>query len=156
MPRVNVWLPQALFDVVRAQLPDVNVSQLLQEALRGALGCQHEQLACAQCAQPIDRWAMVDERMDGFFRDAMWRIGELVHTGKGTAEGAARILKERGQSWKIPAAQRYTLPRPSRAARHTGKVREMPTEAESRKRHPTARATSARTNQKPLLNEEIA
>lgn len=155
MPRVNVWLPQALFDLVRAQLPEVNVSQLLQEALRGALACQHEQLACAQCAQPIDRWAMVDERMNGFFSDAMWALIPLVDRGA-TAEGAARVLKDVAQRWRIPAANRVPLPRPSRAARRTAKVREMPTEAESRQRHPTARAEQARTNQKPVLNEEIA
>lgn len=155
MPRVNVWLPEGLADLVRTHLPSANFSQLLQEALRAALGCLHDQLACAHCAHPVDRWALVDEHLSKFYSDALWDLTPLVDRGA-TAEGAARVLKDVAQRHRVSAAGRTPLPRPSRAARHAAKVREMPTEADSRQRHPTARAKPARTEQKTLLKEEIA
>lgn len=151
MPRVNVWLPEALAETLRTQLPHVNVSQLLQGAIRSVLGCHHERLACASCSAPVDKWALVDERMDGFYGDVLFALHPVVTRG-GTAEGAARVLKEVALRWQIPGAKRTPLPRANRAERDAVRVRDFPTESASRKRHPTARATA----RKGELTEESA
>lgn len=146
MPRVNVYLPAELHEALAGL--DVNVSQLLQEAIRGVLGCRHHELACRRCAEPVDRWALVDERLGRFYSDVIWALDDLVRQ-VGTAEGAARVVREVGRRWRITKAGQIPLPRPSRAERaaartaHAGDagVAELPRETDSRRRHPTARAT---------------
>lgn len=147
MPRVNVYLPAELQQVLRDKLPDVNLSQLLQEAIRGVLGCEHHELVCGTCAQPVDRWALVDERLGRFYGDLMWALEALVRRC-GTAEGAARVLRDVGQRWQIGKADTIPLPRPSRSEREAARleaaeaagVAQLSIEAASRRRHPTARA----------------
>jgi hypothetical protein len=125
MPRVNVWLPAELAEVLRAELPDLNLSQLVQDAIRGVLGCRHDELACARCAEPVDRGALVDAAMSAFYSDVMWDLIPLVDR-VGTAEGAARVVKEVARRHQVSRAESTPLPRPSRANRHAAKVREFP------------------------------
>lgn len=116
MGRINVWLPADLHQTLQTQLGHVNVSQLLQTAIRDVLGCRHDDLACARCAAPIDRHELVDAALSDFYQAAMWRLGDLVGEC-GTAEGAARVLKDVGQRWQISAADRVPVPRPTRRQR---------------------------------------
>jgi post-segregation antitoxin (ccd killing protein) len=120
MARLNVWVPDELDAALRAQLPGINVSKLLQEAIRGVLGCRHEQLACRRCALPIDRHALLDERLGEFYRDLLWSLEPLVNR-IGTAEGAARIAKDVALRFQVPGAEDLPLPRPSKANRERAK-----------------------------------
>lgn len=127
--RLNVWVPDELNDAVRSTLPDLNVSSVLQEALRGLLGCRHERAVCASCSTPLDPWAMANTRLDRFYLDLIDGLAKLMNRPSGTVEGAARIAKELGVRAQIPAAVHRPLPRPTRAMRTALKVRAIdPTE----------------------------
>lgn len=111
--RLNVSVPDALMDQVRADLPDLNVSAVLQRALRDLLECDHEQMVCAACGDDVDVVDIARESMG-----LLW--GELVHAWQplvdrgGTAEGAARIGKEVAVRMGAAGAERRSLPRPPR------------------------------------------
>lgn len=119
--RVHLWLPEKLAAKAAEQVPDVNLSQLLQEAVRGILGCEHLDLSCESCAKPIDRWALRDEWLDRFYSEVLWALEPLVQRC-GTAEGAARVLKDIALRHQIKAAEALPLPRPSRANRRRAAV----------------------------------
>lgn len=121
MARVNVFVPDELLDLVRATLPTVNVSGLLQEALRELMRCDHKQVACARCAAPIELADLVDGPLSQFYGEALWALGELVHDG-GTAEGAAAVLKHVAQRHGVREADRRPLPRSTRANRQRWKA----------------------------------
>lgn len=114
--RVHCWLPDALAAEAAERIPEASFSQLLQEAVRGILGCEHVELACETCAQPIDRWALRDEWLDRFYTEMLWALEPLVQRC-GTAEGAARVIKDIALRHQIKAAGVLPLPRPSRASR---------------------------------------
>lgn len=141
MPRMNVWVPDDLHRSIKDRLPRVNVSAIVQRALATLLECRHEQLACATCSSTVDHHQLADAALGRFYSDALWDLDPLVRRG-GTAEGAARILRDVAQRHAVTAAFRIPLPRPTRAERCANKVTAMPTEAESRDRHPTARRTA--------------
>lgn len=122
--RVNVWLPDELNDAVRAELPELNISNVLQEALRDRLGCRHDRAVCARCSAPLDPWSMANERLDRFYLDLIDALAELM-LRPGTVEGACRVAKEIGERAQIPAASRRPLPRPSKAMRTALKVRDI-------------------------------
>lgn len=176
MPRVNVWLPEELHTTLHERLPSLNLSELVQSAIRGVLGCRHEELACATCAEPISRWKLIDDALGRFYDDLMWRLEEHLHRG-GTTEGTGRVMKDVAERHQISAAGRVPLPRLSRAQRQEladrdgtwviegprlppappaivrrrrkqqvadERVSDLPSEADSRARHPTARQTNAR------------
>lgn len=126
--RAHVWLPDKLAAEVAERVPNVNLSKVLQEALRRVLECQHVELVCQACAEPIDRWALRGEWLDRFYGDVLWALEPLVQRC-GTAEGAARVIKDVAGRHQIKAAEQLPLPRPSRAQR----------EASSRSRHPAGR-----------------
>lgn len=145
MPRVNVWIPDQLHAAVKRELPRLNMSAVVQGALALKLDCGHHELACADCDASIDRSRLRDEQLGAFFVDAMRAVGQLVTRDVGTAEGAARVLKDIGTRHQITAAKGYPLPRPSRARRKERLdqvVEQLPVEADSRRRHPTARRTA--------------
>jgi post-segregation antitoxin (ccd killing protein) len=119
--RVNLSLPDELAREVAERLPGLNVSAVLQDALRARLRCDHRELACASCSEPIDRHALEDRAVDRFYADALWELDELVRRG-GTAEGAARVVQRVAASH---GATRRPLPRPTRAERHRNKVRPL-------------------------------
>lgn len=120
MARVNVWVPDELHATLRDELPELNVSKLLQDAIRSTLGCRHEQLACRRCAAPVDRYALLDEALGEFYRDLLWSLEPLV-SRVGTAEGAARIAKDVALRFRISGADHIPLPRPSKANRQRAK-----------------------------------
>lgn len=124
MARLCVWVPDELAEVARQQLPGVNMSKILQEGLRARLGCRHDRLVCASCAEPVDHHQLVDEGLGRFYYDLHWRLAELVQRG-GTAEGAARVAKDVAERHQVTAAKNLSLPRPTRAERRTAKVKEL-------------------------------
>lgn len=114
--RVNAYLPDELGERLKAELPDVNVSAVLQDAIRGLLDCDHERLACADCGEPVDG-SVVDagEALAAFWAELLHEWGPLVDKG-GTAEGAARVGKAVAMRFGVPGADRRPLPRPPRSA----------------------------------------
>lgn len=123
--RVNVWLPDDLSETVKARMPGVNVSQVLQEGLRALLGCRHERAICAACAEPLDLHAHADAALERFYLDLFDGLAELVQRG-GTAEGACRVAKDIGTRHQIGVASRRPLPRPTRAERFDARVKPFP------------------------------
>lgn len=121
MPRVNVWLPEDLYETFRGQLPDLNLSKALQEAIRGRLRCLHDTLVCRACSVEVDHVGLISEWLHKFYIDYLGRLEPLVAVA-GTAEGAARILRDLADSWHAAGVmgrdyRRHPLPRPSKAAR---------------------------------------
>lgn len=114
--RINVHLPDGLAADVKEQLPDLNVSGLLQEALRSLLDCDHDSVVCADCGEPVDAVAVAGEAMGEFYAALLWAWEDLVDRG-GTAEGAARVAKDVAVRMGVPRAETRALPRPTRAAR---------------------------------------
>jgi hypothetical protein len=113
--RVNVWMPDELLAKMRAELPGVNVSKVLQDGMRALIGCRHPGLVCAECAQALDLAAIVDEAKSAFYSQLRWELEDLVLNG-GTAEGAARVAKGVAMAHQISAAA-LPLPRPGRTQR---------------------------------------
>lgn len=138
MPRINVWIPDDLDRTLRRRLPNLNRSRVVQGALAAQLDCTHDDLTCSSCATPVDHRQLIDDAQGRLYLDQLWELDPLVRRG-GTAEGAARVLKAVAQRHRVTAATRTPLPRPTRGERTASKVLPLPTEAESRQRHPTAR-----------------
>ncbi len=114
--RVNVYLPDELAERVRTELPELNVSGKLQEALREALDCHHARLECACCSAELSRAGLEARAVEYFYRELLHELGPLVDNA-GTAEGAARIAKRLALDAGVAAADRLPLPRPPRLAR---------------------------------------
>lgn len=111
-------LPDDLAASVREQLPDINVSAVLQDALRRMLEgeCPHNRLSCADCGSAVPRDQVGGEAAARFYRELLFELGPLVDQ-LGTAEGAARIAKRIAVELGVPGADRAPLPRPPRSAR---------------------------------------
>lgn len=134
MARVTVWVPDALDRARRAHLGHLRLSSLVQDAIRARLGCEHLQLACAVCGEPVDRGGLLSGAVVDFYRDAIGALGQLV-ARVGTAEGAARILQATARRWDLPGVESIPLPRPSRSQlesagatkydRHAGRARRV-------------------------------
>lgn len=114
MPRKSVYVPEELWSRVEEELSGVNVSALLQEALRAALECSHDELTCLGCATSLTRADVAHERTEALYRDLMGKLEDLVRSG-GTATGAAKVLRDVGRAHQVEAADILPLPRPSRA-----------------------------------------
>lgn len=123
--RVNVWLPDELNATIKQELPDVNVSAVLQDALRALLGCRHDRVSCAACAKPVDLRSLIDEALCSLYLDLHWKFVELIDRG-GTVEGAARVAKEIATRHRVSCAPNIALARPSRAQRQRQRVLEFP------------------------------
>lgn len=142
--RVTVSVPGSLMDTVRERLPGINVSAIFQRALAAQLECKHEHVSCSSCSTPIDTRALIDGAMGALYLDAFDALRTLVQRG-GTAEGAARVLRDIAQRHQVSQALRLPLPRPTRAnylEHQAQKIVPLPTEAVSKDRHPTARRTA--------------
>lgn len=137
--RVNVYLPDELVAQLKTDRPSLNLSRFLRDALAELATCRHDAAVCGHCAAPIDVRALVDVAKERLYLDTLGELGHLVRSGGGTPEGAARIVKEVAQRHQVRAADRQPLPRPTREARRRAKVTELPREADSRAKHPTAR-----------------
>ena len=114
--RLNVYLPDELTDALRAQLPGLNVSRAMQEAMRSLLTCEHGDLSCRRCSMPMDRQEVTEEALSAFYVDVWDRLDVLVRR-VGTAEGAARILRDVAIRHGISTAGWRPLPRPTRGER---------------------------------------
>jgi len=99
MPRVNSWLPQNVYDTLRRELPNVNVSKLLQLAIEGTLNCWHDQLECTRCGSRVDHQYLLSKEVTRFYEDVRHALTALVLTGRGTAEGAQRVLQDVAKLW---------------------------------------------------------
>lgn len=117
--RLNVYVPDDLGEQVREALPDLNVSALLQTALRDLLECEHERLACRDCGEAFEVAEVVGEALGRFWRELLWAWEPLVDRA-GTAEGAARIGKAVAMQMGAHGAEQVPLPRPARAMRRAG------------------------------------
>jgi hypothetical protein len=126
--RVNVTIPDELAARVRAELPGVNVSGVLQEALQARLGCRHgDVLLCASCRASMTATEITRAALDAFYLDAAEGLEELLWAG-GTVEGCARVLKHIGTRHQIPVAAHRPLPRLTRAARASARQGLPPTD----------------------------
>lgn len=110
---MTVTLPDALAAKV-ADLPGLNVSGVLQEALWAVVECRHSDLACRCCGRPVAVADLKAEALTAFYRDLMHRLGLLIQRG-GTAEGAARIVGQLAETHHFPAP--IPVSRPTRAER---------------------------------------
>ena len=119
-------MPGELLDAAREAVPGLNISGVLQEALRDLLECSHETLACARCAAQVSRRSVVDTMLTRFYGEMQAAVGALVRRG-GTAEGAARALRQVAVDWRLRLAMDTPPPRPTRAERQAAHVKELPT-----------------------------
>lgn len=128
MAHVNLSVPGELLERVRAELPGLNLSEVLRDALHARVeSCTHDELGCARCGREFDRRGLIDLALAQFYGEALWRINELA-TQVGTAEGAARVLRQVAQSFGVSNAASLPLARPTRRAREAAldaKVRDM-------------------------------
>lgn len=118
MARKNVSIPDDLLAAVAEHLPDLNVSAVVQDALRAMLEgeCPHSRITCTDCGQTLNRDAVSGEALSEFWAELLHEWQPLVDKG-GTAEGAARVGKNVAVRMGVPGAERRALPRPARHAR---------------------------------------
>lgn len=117
--RLNVYVPDALVERVREDLPGINVSATLQAALSGLLECDHAVLSCDECTAALGRVELEGAGVRRFFDELAQAVEQVVWTG-GTATGAAKALWDVGRAWRIPTAS-SPYPRPTRAERDATK-----------------------------------
>lgn len=111
--RLNVSVPDQLVEQVREELPDLNVSAVLQRALRELIECEHERYLCADCGEDVEPDDIAREAMGLLWAELVHAWQPLVDRG-GTAEGAARVGKEVAVRMGAAGAERRALPRPPR------------------------------------------
>jgi hypothetical protein len=119
MARISVYLPDELVELVREQLPGVNVSRLVQETLAGRLACGHERVTCVRCTAAFDRSELDAVAVRAFWLEVSAAVEPIVWA-VGTAEGAAAA------AWGVARAQGLpvgTNPRPTRAEREAATER---------------------------------
>ena len=113
MARVTVYLPAELAARVEAELPGLNVSAVVQEALRGRLRCDHVEMACTSCTAVLTREEATEEAILTFWFELVDAIEPMVWR-QATAEGAAAAI------WRVAGAHGMPVgpvPRPTRAER---------------------------------------
>lgn len=110
--RVNVYVPEDLGEQVKAL--KINVSAVVQKALRALLDCSHDELECARCGQVVEPATMVGEALSSFYRDLLNEWQTLVDRG-GTAVGAAQVAKRVAIEHEVPDAEHAPVPRPPRS-----------------------------------------
>lgn len=113
--RLNVYVPDALVERVRADLPGINISATLQAALSGLLECDHAVLSCDDCTAALPRAELEGAGVRRFFDELAQAVEQVVWSG-GTSAGAAKALWDVGRAWRIPSAS-SPYPRPTRAER---------------------------------------
>ncbi len=146
MPMLSIYVADELDELVQAELPNLNLSTALAEHLTALLRCEHDRLICRDCSAAVDFAAVIAAELERFFVDLMRKLEELVHR-LGTAEGAARVARDLAINYHVPKAKDWVLPRPTRGERAAALaqiVADMPLEADSRRRHPTARPAPKR------------
>lgn len=127
--RMNVTLPDELAALVRAELPGLNVSAVLQRALSELVECSHVELVCACCGARVQQRALVDVKLGAFYQELIWALhGPIARCA--TAEGAAQVVRATARSWDVPTVDRTPLPRPTRSQRERAHA-ELVKEAEA-------------------------
>lgn len=116
MARINVTLPDELAEIVRREMPGLNVSGVLQDALRERVDCDHRGLSCTCCGANVEHQALVDVALSRFYQEVMWQLREPV-SRCATAEGAARVVQDIARSWQVSVVERTPLPRPTKSQR---------------------------------------
>ena len=136
MPRRTVWVSDEI-DHLAAQLPDVNWSAALADGIRALAGCTHPELRCSCCGHPTTAAAIAAGPLEAFYRSTMFELGRRV--AQPGYEGAARIVARVAVDHQVPGVAAVAVPRATRA-QHQARldVAELPREADSRRRHPTA------------------
>jgi hypothetical protein len=133
-----VWVSEEL-DALAATLPDVNWSAALAAGIRALAGCEHHELECSSCGAPTTRAELVGPPLEELYRSIMFELGLKV--AQAGYEGAARIVRRVATDHGVPGLAGVAVPRATAAnhrARLDAKVAPLPTEAASRRRHPTA------------------
>ena len=116
MARITVTLPDEMIELVRREMPGLNVSGVLRDALSSLVECPHDGLVCACCGATSERRALADVALSQFYREVMWQLRDPV--GRcATAEGAARVVQQVARSWEVPEVDRTPLPRPTKSQR---------------------------------------
>lgn len=139
MGRRTVWIPDELDALALEQLPAINWSAALQAGVRALLECSHEQLGCTSCGEQVPRHRIVGGPLEDLYRSIMLELGTRVASPG--YEGAARIVRRVAIDHGVPGVAAVATPRATRAqheARQEPPAR-LPLEADSRRRHPTAR-----------------
>jgi hypothetical protein len=121
MARVTVYLPDAVLNQVREQLPGLNVSAVVRDALSGLLRCDHTTVVCPECSATLKRSELNTAAVRTFWCELAEGVEQLVWSGA-TAEGAAAVLWRTGREWDVTSAQ-GPLPRPTRAEREAARER---------------------------------
>lgn len=133
--RVNLSVPDDVLARVRADLPGVNLSATLREALGRLLRCSHDELVCSMCAGVIERRVMLDDVLGRFYDDAMWELRTAI-AGGGTLEGFGTVLKRVATGYGVSKAATTPLPRSTRVERRRAldaKVATLPDRARRRR-----------------------
>jgi hypothetical protein len=122
MARVNVTMPDELAVLVREQLPGLNVSGVLQGALRELVDCAHHELGCSVCGALVPRQRLIVTALQQFYADVIWQLHGPIARCE-TAEGAARVLRSLAEGWGVDV-KRAPLPRATKSqrARHQAEV----------------------------------
>lgn len=114
---MSLTLPAELARAVREKFPRINYSKVLRDGLQAMLGCRHERLACVHCGNVETRWGLVGAELRQFLGDVLWSdLVGLVDAG-GTAEGAARLIRERAIRLGLPGAEALPVPKATRRTR---------------------------------------
>jgi hypothetical protein len=114
--RMNVTMPDELAELVRTELPGLNVSAVLQRELAKLVRCPHDALACSCCGATVQQRALVDAQLSAFYQDVIWQLQTPVGRCE-TAEGAARVVQSVARAWEVSAVDVTPLPRPTRSQR---------------------------------------
>jgi hypothetical protein len=114
--RLNVSVPDELIELAKQRHPSMNVSRVLQEGLRRAVGCEHEHLACVECGDELGLDELRGPILEPFFVEAMRALADLLYDG-GTLEGYARVLRRIGREHHVDRAMTFPLPVLSRSQR---------------------------------------
>lgn len=148
MPRRTVWISDELDQLALDRLPDLNWSAALQAGVRALLECDHRDLTCSACGEATTAAAVQGEALGAFYRAVMFELGR--HVDRPGFEGAARIVRTLAADHGVPGVSTVAVPRATRAnhearrdTEHAAAVTPLPTEAASRRRHPTARPVPA-------------
>jgi hypothetical protein len=137
MPRRTVWVSDELNQLAET-LPSINWSEALANGVRALASCEHQDLACAACGTTTTAGHVAGPALEAFFRSIMVELGANV--GQPGYEGAARIVRRIAADHDVPGIAAVAVPRATRAQREARlEVTPLPTEADARRRHPTAR-----------------
>ena len=141
MPRVTVWVSDELLDAAMAKAPGLKKSEAFQAGLRAIAACDHEELRCACCGETVTADGIAGPRLTHLFESTMRRLRERISSPG--YEGAARLVRQVAADHGVPGVLATPVPRPTRAQLARRDVVELPVEADSRRRHPTAKEATA-------------